>query len=374
MDQEMSVSKNVKHFFHIKNIKEFYERYEGRIGAATILIGFIFDNLTLRNAHINTQTSVFVAYLLLSGVSIFILNLLESKNQDTKTFPKFHFWAFILLQFSIGSLFSMFFVFYSRGVSISATWPFLLLLLANMIGSELFKKRYLHLSVQISLLFVSIFSFCIYFLPVVFHRISGWVFVGSGILSLILVFLFLKALKLVAKQKLKEERGKIILGVGIIYLLINIFYVFNVIPPVPLVMKKGGVYQSISWQEKGYVVKGETKPWWEFFTSYPVYHHTYGDPVYVVTAVYSPAALNTSIFHNWQFFDEEKNKWQSVTKIPVAIVGGREGGYRSYSVKQNIVAGLWRVDMETAESRVIGRIKFKIVQDGTVPNLVEDIY
>lgn len=358
----------------INKLKSFYEKYEGRIGAATILIGFVFDNLTLRNAHINTQTTVFVIYLLLSCIAILVLNFLETKEQSTNTYPKFHFWAFILLQFSVGSLFSMFFVFYSRGVSISATWPFLLLLFANMVGSELFKKRYLHLSVQISLLFISIFSFSIYFLPVLVHRMSGWIFVGSGILSFILVYLFVKALKLFARRKVEEERKKIILGVGIIYFLINILYVFNLIPPVPLVMKDGGVYHSISWQDGGYAAFGEARPWWGFFTPYSIYHHSSGDPVYVVTAVYAPAALNTTIVHNWQYYNDEESKWQSVTKIPVAIVGGREGGYRSYSVKQNMVAGLWRVDMETAENRVIGRIKFKIVQDDTVPDLVEDIY
>lgn len=119
---------------------------------------------------------------------------------------------------------------------------------------------------------------------------------------------------------------------------------------------------------------GEKRPWWAFFDSYPAYHHTIGEPVYVVTAVYAPAALDTTIVHNWQFYSEAEGKWQSVTKIPVAIVGGREGGYRSYSQKQNAVPGLWRVDMETAEGRVIGRLKFEIVVDGTKPDLVEDIY
>ncbi|MES2059796.1 MAG: DUF2914 domain-containing protein [Patescibacteria group bacterium] len=354
-------------------IKSFYSKYEGRIGAATILLGFIFDNLTLRGATITTQTTVFTIYLILSCVAILTLNIIESRaapNTDTKL----HFWAFILLQFSIGSLFSMFFVFYSRGFSIAATWPFLLLLLANMIGSELYKKKYSRLSVQISLLFVSIFSFCIYFLPVAVHRISGWIFAASGILSFVLVYLFVKLLARVAKKRVEEDKRGIIIGVGAVYAIINIFYIFNVIPPVPLVLKDGGIYHSIVWQADRYLAEGEEKSFSNFFTFYPLYHHTSGEPVYAVAAVYAPAALETTIVHDWQYFDKAKSKWQSVTIVPVAIVGGREGGYRSYSVKQNVVPGLWRVDIKTSSGKIIGRIKFEIVEDGTAPNLVEDIY
>jgi hypothetical protein len=243
-----------------------------------------------------------------------------------------------------------------------------------MLGSEFAKKRYSRLSTQVALLFISIFSFCIYFLPVFVHRISGLIFIGSGLLSLILVFLFIKAVRFIAKARVDAERRRIILGVAVIYFVINIFYVFNVIPPVPLVMKDGGVYHSISWQSGSYIVEGEERGFWDFWKSYPLYHISPGDPVYVVTAVYAPAALDTTVVHDWQFYDKAKSEWQSVTKIPVAIVGGREEGYRSYSVKQNAVPGLWRVDMETANGKIIGRIKFEIVEGGALPNLVQESY
>ncbi len=360
--------------FHVTNIKNFYEGYEGRIGAATIFIGFIFDNLTLRDASITAQTIVFVTYLILSMLAIIILNYLESREGGKASYPRFHFWAFILLQFAIGSLFSMFFVFYSRGFSISYTWPLLLLLFANMVGSELYKKKYSRLSVQISLLFISIFSFSIYFLPVAVHRISGWIFIGSGILSFILLYLFLRLLSLIAPRRVSEDKKGIVIGVGIVYLLINVFYLLNVIPPVPLVMKDGGVYHNISWQADHYLVVGEKRGLKDYFTLYPKFHYVSGEPVYIVAAIYAPAALNTTIVHDWQFYDEASSEWRSVTEVPVAIVGGREAGYRSYSMKENIVPGLWRVDITTAGGKIIGRIKFEIIENTVLPTLEEDIF
>lgn len=348
----------------ISKIKSFYSRFESHIGVLALLFGFVFDNLTLRNATINTQTTIFLIYLALSVFAILMLNTLDEREARGLEYKRLHFGSFILLQFTLGSLFSMFFVFYSRGVSISSSWPFLLLLFGNMIGSELFKQRYSKVSVQISLLFISIFSFSIYFLPVVLHSIGDFVFILSGFVSLILVFLFTRALARIARIRVAEDSRNIVVGVVAIYFLINIFYFLNIIPPVPLAMRDGGVYHSLVLIDGSYIVGGEEDSFWSFFSPYPVYHYSSGDAVYVVAAVYAPADLNTTIAHNWQYFDDKSARWQSSTIIPVAIVGGREAGYRSYSVKRNIAPGLWRVNIETVDGRVIGRVKFKIVEDG----------
>jgi hypothetical protein len=42
-------------------------------------------------------------------------------------------------------------------------------------------------------------------------------------------------------------------------------------------------------------------------------------------------------------------------------VGGRDGGFRGYSFKKNIQPGTWRVDVETAEGLLLGRIGFEVV-------------
>ena len=360
----------------VGKLKNFYKKYERHIGALTILIGFIFDNLTLRGASISTQTQVFVLYLVLAGISILFLHFLECKEGRKENLPTLHFWLFMLMQFSIGALFSMFFVFYSRGFAISTSWPFLLLLFANLVGNELFKKYYTLLSLQVSLLFIGIFSFYIYYAPVVLHEMSDKVFIYSGLASLFTWFIFMRLLDLVSFKKTNKSRKRIVIGVLSVYVLINIFYFTNIIPPVPLVMKEGGVYHNFSINNQGdYVVDHEPTTGWEnVLNEYPIYHRVDGENVYVVTSVYAPAELGTQIIHDWQYYNETTKKWISASKITVPIVGGREGGYRFYSLKQNLTAGKWRVDVLTLRGQNISRIKFEIVDATSTPNLEQVTY
>ncbi|MGQ0696128.1 MAG: DUF2914 domain-containing protein, partial [Nitrospiraceae bacterium] len=39
---------------------------------------------------------------------------------------------------------------------------------------------------------------------------------------------------------------------------------------------------------------------------------------------------------------------------------GREGGYRAYSFKQWLNPGDWRVDVETEDGRLIGRVSVRV--------------
>ena len=360
----------------INIIKNFYSKYERHIGSLTILIGFVFDNLTLRNSSIATQTQIFSIYLILSGISILFLHFLESREGRKDGSPTLHFWVFMMMQFTIGALFSMFFVFYSRGFALSASWPFLLFLFANLVGNELFKKQYTRLSLQVSLYFIGIFSFFIYYMPVVLHEMSDKVFIYSGFASLAVIFIFMRLLELISFSRVNQWRLRIGIGVLTFYALINIFYFTNLIPPVPLVMKNGSVYHNFSVNNQGdYIVYGEpTANWWNIFDEYSNYHRVQGENVYVVTSVYAPADLGTQIIHDWQYYDESSKKWISTNKITVPIIGGREGGYRFYSFKQNITPGKWRVDVLTLRGQNISRIKFEIIDATSTPDLEQVIY
>jgi hypothetical protein len=45
-------------------------------------------------------------------------------------------------------------------------------------------------------------------------------------------------------------------------------------------------------------------------------------------------------------------------RIPISITGGREKGYRWYTTKRRVQPGEWRVNVETEDGRVLGRITF----------------
>jgi DUF2914 family protein len=47
-------------------------------------------------------------------------------------------------------------------------------------------------------------------------------------------------------------------------------------------------------------------------------------------------------------------------RVPIKISGGREGGYRAYSFKQRLDPGEWRVDVESSDGRIIGRVSVQV--------------
>jgi hypothetical protein len=48
-------------------------------------------------------------------------------------------------------------------------------------------------------------------------------------------------------------------------------------------------------------------------------------------------------------------------RLDYKIQGGRDGGYRGYTMKRNVQPGKWRVDVETNEGMILGRIPFNLV-------------
>lgn len=359
----------------VKHIKSFYSRYEGRISSMALIVGFVFDSMTVKYTSLSSQTLIFLVYILLAGMSILSLHIIESREQGSGGYSKVHFWCSLLLQFTLGSLFSMFFVFYSRGVSLATSWPFLLLLFGNLVGNEVFKKHYVRLSVQISLFFISVFSLTIYLVPLLMHRMGRLQFIFSGLLGLLSIYGFVRLLGLISYQRIRDSKKSIALGVGLVYVLINILYFTGAIPPVPLTIKMSGVYHDLRLTGRGrFEATGEETSWVDYIRGYSIYHRIGLEPVYVATAVYAPADLNTDIVHNWQYYDNASGEWRSASRIIVPITGGREEGYRLYSIKRNVFAGDWRVDVETMSGTVIGRVRFNITDAITVPQMATKVY
>ncbi|MFM2357617.1 MAG: hypothetical protein RJA61_354 [Candidatus Parcubacteria bacterium] len=89
--------------------------------------------------------------------------------------------------------------------------------------------------------------------------------------------------------------------------------------------------------------------------------------MYVFSAVFAPTRLNTNIVHKWQYFDYTINRWATASTIEFPIVGGEDGGYRGYSTKSSLTEGDWRVNIETRQGQVIGRVKFRVIYSENKP-------
>jgi len=360
----------------LSRFSDIYKKFEKWISPIGLTYGFIFTSLTLTRVDMWLENFWIIIHLLIAGFGILALTFYENRatqnNLPEADRQKTHFFLTLIIQFAFGGLFSTFFVFYMRSSSLAESWFFLLFLLTLLIGNELWKKHYQRLSFQISILFISLYLFLIFLLPVLFHRLGADLFIGSGLLSLLIVILFLLLLKKIAHEKFRQSHNILSFSVIIIFIMMNVLYFTNIIPPIPLSLKDTGVYHSIIKTDiDTYEAKSEITNWYDkFLSNYTIFHKRVGETVYVFSAIFSPVAFDSQIIHQWQYYDEVKKEWVNSSRIVLAIVGGREGGFRTYSVKQIMTAGLWRVRVMTVPGQVLGNINFKIVETINVPNLV----
>lgn len=334
----------------------------------SLVLGFVVDSLTLTRVDRLFENIVFISYLFLAIVGIFIFNYLQNKNSSQE---KVYIVSPYIIQFMFGGLFSGFAVLYLRSGSISSSWFFILILLVLMLGNEIFKKKYEHFVLQITIFFTGLFFYLIFAVPMLLNMISATVFIASGVASLILICLVIYLFSFALREQIRKSYKHIALSILSVFVLINILYFANIIPPIPLSLRVGDVYHYISKVAGGYNVAGEPQKGILDFKE--VVHIQQGDPVYAYSAVFAPVDINTDIFHHWQYFDPNKKKWNTESRITFPISGGNLRGYRGYSYKTNLKEGKWRVSVETDRGQVIGRIPFKILYTDTTPILEEKV-
>ncbi|HTR18476.1 MAG TPA: DUF2914 domain-containing protein [Candidatus Paceibacterota bacterium] len=351
-----------------KNVKELVHWYERYVSPLSLVAGFVSDNLILlRRVDLWTTDALFIFYLVVSSAGIILINLIETGRLRQK------FWVDaapiipVVVQFAFGGLFSGFLSLYSRSADYAASWIFVILVAALLLGNERFLRFYVRVPVQLSILFTTLFSFFIFFLPVVFHAIGPWMFAASGACALALVALFIALLTRVVP----ETKGQLTVtarAIAVIYVLFNVLYFTNAIPPLPLSLKDAGVYHSVVRDASAgtYTLVGEEEPWYDAILPLPsVFHETPGGRVYVYTSVFAPSGLSTQILHEWRYYDASSGTWVTRATIEYPIQGGRDGGYEGYSQLLDPAPGKWRVDVVTQYGALIGRVSFTVVDVAT---------
>lgn len=356
--------------FFLKPIANFYGKFERPISSLSLVLGFVFDALTLKRVDTLWENVWILGHLIIIWIFIVLIHLKENEVGGEKNPSKAHFWYVNILQFFFGGILSTYLVFYFRSADIFVTWPFVTLLVIAFIANESLKRHYVRLSFQISLFFLSIYSFAIFLVPVVIHRIGAWVFLLSGILSLVFITLFLKVLFYFIKDKFNKNKKMIVLPILGIFILINFLYFTNLIPPIPLSLKDAGVYHSIQKNREGnYDVTFEDHGWRKYFNLYPDFKEVSGKPVYAFSAIFSPKNLNLTIIHEWQHYNETQKKWVTESEISLPVVGGRDGGFRTYSMRSNLASGRWLVNVKTQQGQTIGVIRFNVLSADIEPVL-----
>lgn len=359
-----------------------YIRYERLLSSVSLFSGFIFTIFTLTQVDRFIENFFVLVNLLIAAIAIVIINVYAketpkgeidenvSDQPGTSERPDLHFWMTFAIQFAFGNIYSTFIVFYFRSATLSAAWFFLLLLMIAFIANERLRRHYTRLSYQISVLFLAIYSFAIYIVPVILKRLGTDTFIIATISSVVVLYGFLAILKYFTGEQFRKSKKILYSLIGGMVLIMNILYFSNIIPPIPLALKDSGIYHQITRNNDGtYTLSYETKRWWEVLKIFEKYHRAPGEPVYVWSAIFSPTELNTEIFHRWQYYDEDDRRWITASVINLKLIGGRDDGFRTFSSKSNVFPGSWRVDVETHRGQKIGRVKFDIINSSSTPSL-----
>lgn len=351
-----------------------YARNQLSLSSVSLVGGFVFDAVTLKRIDMFWENFWVVVHLLVVALCIYWIGREQSFAPTREAWgPKIHTWLINILQFSFGGLLSTFMVFYFRSGTFWVSWPFYLLLTAAFIANEKLKSQYARREFQLSLFFLSLFCFMIFVLPVVIRAMGRLVFLLSGALSLLLWWLFVRFLRTRAKESFSDHPETVVASTAVIFIAINILYFMNVIPPLPLSLQDASVHHSITRTEGGaYLMQSERQGWLGFFRLVPRFHIAPGVPIYFYSAVFSPTSLNTEIVHEWQTYDSRRG-WITADRIGLSVRGGRDGGYRTYSVKSGIKPGAWRVNVETPTGAILGRYRFNVLSQSGEPTLETEL-
>lgn len=340
---------------------DLYQKYQKYFPVIFFFGGFGWDNLTLTRIDRMSDNIIFFLYLLLAGVSILLIQFVENGLIQKERILKYREWYPLALQFFLGGVFSGYVVFYFRSAALTKSWLFLGLLVILLVGNEFLEKRLNNLYLTSALYFLAAFSFFIFFIPVLTKVMTVFTFLLGAVTGLLLTagcfYLIYRKLSSISQK----DFVKILLPPVILFFLLILFYFKNWIPPVPLSLKSGNVYHHVEKQRDLYQLKYEKPHWYQFWKkSDKPFFYAQNDTVFCFTSIFAPTKLTKKCFHHWQKYFPTKGKWVTTDRLGYSISGGRDGGYRGYTFKKNISPGKWRIDVETEEKMLLGRISFDV--------------
>jgi Protein of unknown function (DUF2914) len=351
----------------IKKGKELYawfQRNERHLSAPIFVAGFVTDLFTVAPLSILYAVELYGLYLVIAALATIGGHYLHVHDpEEGVVLRSTRVVLSLVAQFTTGGLLSGCLIFYTKSAALSASWPFVLLLIAVFVGNEAFRYYREELAFRSILFFFALYAYVIFALPTLLHTINQQTFIESTVIALVVFLVFLGGLALAGWRGLAASFREIGIGVIVTALLVSVSYFTGVIPPLPLSLADSGVYHSVTHTAQGYVVQTEpyTDPWWDIggFASQTV-HIAQGEPLSVFSAVFAPTSFSTAIVHRWQEYDPAKHVWVTKAVIAFAITGGRDDGYRGYSTLSGLSAGKYRVSIETLSGQVIGQVHFTV--------------
>jgi len=337
-----------------------YRRYERYYPIAAFVAGFSYDSMTLRRIDLLLDNFILLGYTLAAGCSIAVLGSVQCGRLRHPLVVLHLDWVTLALHFFFGGLLSSYVVYYFQSAGVAKSYIFVGLLVMLLVANEFFSHRLGNIRLQLTIYYFCSFAFFTFFLPTMTRIMNAWMFLASGVLSLLLV----AGIWTVIHRRAWFQTREALVHHGwpplAIFLVLVLFYFQNWMPPVPLALRDYGIYRSVHRTQQGYEVRYAKPGRWSFLTKdESCFHYSGGDTVFCYTAVFAPTALEERIEHHWQKKDRDGD-WRTIDKLGYPIVGGRDGGWRGYTYKRNVTEGDWRIEVKTRRGKLLGRISLEV--------------
>ncbi len=322
--------------------------------------GFLWDSLTLRRIDRLSDNLLLATYLALLGALIVVAaRVARDPEQWPRLAPRAP-WLGWGTQFLFGGLYSAYVIFYFKSTQWGSTLLFVFILGALLVLNEFAAHHFRYDRVRIALYCACVFSFLLFFIPV----ISGWP--GPGLFSVAAVLaLAVSSVVTWLAHVTPAEPPRAVLtrhlvpAAGVLVALALLDAV-GLIPPVPLALMDGGIYHSVTGTPNGYQLVYEQPPWYlPLRNDDRWFRYRPGDKVTCFTAIFAPSGMDLGITHVWEHWDAEAG-WARTDAIPFDVSGGRDGGYRGFTSKRHFEPGAWRVRVVEQTGRELGRYAFTV--------------
>lgn len=345
-----------------KRISDLLLKYETRLEIAFFVGGFIFDiwMLSAPDEIFSVLQQIFYLLVIASLIHFELLHRLQTWRPHGLILK---FWPYrtLVLHFFLGSLLSVYSLFYIKSASFFSSIVFLLFMIGLLLANEFPLVKKANVSIKVGLYAICLFSFLSILFPILFGFVGFVPFLFSLSFTFILFYLQFMRLRLrIPDQKLLAR--VLMAPAGAVLTLFFVFYFLGWIPPVPLSVKAQGIYHFIEKKNNDYLLSFE--PNWLGFLSDEDdnFNARPGDKIYYFAQIYSPARISDEVVIHW-YQKNKKNNWELMDKIPLQTKGGREQGFRGFATKSNYTAGSWKIEVRTSSGIEISRLYFDVNLD-----------
>lgn len=346
----------------LERAKRFYEEHEAACTVGFFAAGFLFDTLAVGRIdklhNILHQASYLALCALFTSLELRERHGRFEPPARLKTAWRYHAGA---THFMLGTLLNIYTLFYFKSASLGASFLFLLILAALLAINELKPFESSGTLLRTSLFSLCLVSYFTYLIPTLMGRIGALPFLGSLAAASACVALLAWRLHVRLPGQEEDVRRHVVYPFAAIAGLFAVLYFAKAIPPVPLSLSEIGIYHEVRRMEGGFALVS-TRPRWKFwqrgdqdFLARP------GDALYCWVSVFSPTNFRERLEVHWRF--KEPGGWGEPEIIALPITGGRDEGWRGFTVKSKFKPGRWRVEIVTSDGRELGRIALRVAPD-----------